>query len=111
MAESLAAFFAIYLMSGFGNAHPVLLALIFYGLFVLRWAFTYDKSWLLFLATLMAVGGMLAEGTLGAFDLVSYRHQDIFYLSWWLGGLYMHGAFALRDGMRYCLYRKERLTN
>lgn len=105
LVETLSAFMAIYFLSGFGNASPTLLVVIFYGLFFLRWLFTYDRAWLLFLAVLMAVGGMFVEGLLSAFDLVRYGHYDIFYVPWWLGGLYMHGAFALREGMRHFSYR------
>ena len=107
MAESLSAFMMVYLASGFGNAHPALLSLIFYGLFLLRWAASYERGWLLTVAIALAVGGMLAEGALSAFGLVVYRHQDVFYVPFWLGGLYMHGTFALREGMRYFVYRQE----
>lgn len=103
--ETMATFFLVYLLSGFANGEPGLLCAIFYAGFVLRWLYTYDKPWLLLLSVLMAAGGMAAEGVLGAMGVVAYRHQDIFHVPWWLGGLYMHGAFALREGMRSLIYR------
>jgi hypothetical protein len=107
MVESLSAFMMVYLASGVGHEYPALLSLIFYGLFLLRWAASYERGWLLTVAIVLAAGGMLAEGVLGAFGLVVYRHQDMFFVPFWLGGIYMHGAFALREGVRYFVYRKE----
>lgn len=103
--EAVLAFVLVYLLSGFGNAEPVLLSVIFYGTFALRWLATYERGWLLLLAVLMAIGGMFAEGALSAAGGVAYRHVDIFHVPWWLGGLYMHGAFALREGMRFIVLR------
>lgn len=105
MMETLAAFAMVYLVSGFGNEHLVLLSLIFYGTFVLRWAVSYDRQWLLLLAVIMGIGGMFAEGLMSHFGQVTYRHVDVFYVPFWLGGLYMHGAFALRESMRFFVYR------
>lgn len=104
-AEAVIAFALVYLLSGFGNAEPVLLSVIFYGTFALRLLATYERGWLLVLAVVMAIGGMFAEGTLSAVGGVNYRHVDIYHVPWWLGGLYMHGAFALREGMRFMVYR------
>lgn len=105
MMEALIAFAMVYLASGFGNEHPVLLSLIFYGTFVLRWAVSYDRPWLLLLAVIMGIGGMFAESLMSRFGQVTYRHVDVFYVPFWLGGLYMHGAFALRESMRFFVYR------
>ena len=63
-----------------------------------------DRAWLLLIAAAMAVGGMLAEGAMSALGLVAYRHVDVFNVPLWLGGLYLHGAFALREGMRFFVY-------
>lgn len=104
--EAVMAFVFVYLLSGFGNAEPALLSVIFYGSFFVRWVASYERGWLLLLAVIMAVAGMLVEGVLSAVGWVSYRHQDIFYVPFWLGGLYMHGAFALREGMRYIVFRR-----
>ncbi len=108
LVEAASAFIFVYMMSGFGNASPGLLSAIFYGFFAARWLFTYDRAWLLLLAIAMAVGGMAAEGALSALGLVAYRHADIFHVPFWLGGLYVHGAFALREGMRCFVYAGEK---
>jgi len=102
--EAVTAFALVYLLSGFGNFEPVLLSVIFYGTFVVRWLFSYDRLWLLILSVLLAIGGMLAEGAISATGLVAYRYVDVFHVPLWLGGLYMHGAFALREGMRYFVH-------
>ncbi len=104
MIEAIVIFALIYLLSGFGNFEPVFLSVIFYGTFAVRWMFSYDRLWLLLLAVLMAIGGMFAEGTLAAMGLVTYRYMDVFHVPFWLGGLYVHGAFALREGLRLFIY-------
>jgi hypothetical protein len=104
LVEACTAFALVYLLSGFGNFEPVLLSVIFYGTFVVRWLFSYDRLWLLLLAVAMAVVGMFVEGLYAAAGLMTYRYVDIFYVPFWLGGLYVHGAFALREGMRYFVY-------
>lgn len=93
-------YFALaYLMSGFGNFHPTLLCVIFYGIFILRLIFDYERTWLLLLAVLLAIGGMFFEGLLAEFDLVQYRQTDVFNVPYWLGGV------SLRSGMRALVYR------
>ncbi len=94
----------VYLLSGFGNHEPGLLALIFYGSFAIRLGFSYDRAFLLVLAVLLGIGGMFAEGVMTRLDLVHYRQPEIFGVPWWLGGLYLHGALALREGMRHFVY-------
>lgn len=105
MVETLTAFALVYLLSGFGNESPNLLALIFFGTFFLRLAFTYERVWALVLAILLAIGGMVGEGLISLFGEVSYRHVDVFGVPYWLGALYMHGALALRESVRYFIYR------
>lgn len=107
VVETTTAFALIYLMSGLGNREPVLLSVIFYGTFVLRLMFTYERLTLLLLAAAMAVGGMFGEGFLSALGLVTYGYTDVFHVPYWLGGLYVHGAFALREGMRFFVYGKK----
>jgi hypothetical protein len=103
--EATTLFAFVYLTSGFANEAPDLLSLLFFSTFLVRLAATYERAWLLLLAVLMAVGGMAGEGALGAAGLVAYRHADVFHVPLWLGGLYLHGAFSLREGMRFLVYR------
>jgi hypothetical protein len=107
MIEAAAAFIFVYFLSGYGNYDPFLLSVIFYTAFAVRLAFTYDRSWLFLIAAAMAVGGMLAEGAMSALGWVAYRQVDVFNVPFWLGGLYLHGAFALREGMRFFYYRNS----
>ena len=104
LVEAVMAFALVYLLSAFGNFEPALLSVIFYGTFVVRWLFSYDRLWLLLLAVAMAVGGMFVEGLYAGMGLMTYRYVDVFHVPFWLGGLYVHGAFALREGMRYFVY-------
>ena len=103
--EAFSYFAIVYMLSGFGNYHPKLLCFIFYGTFVLRLGSTYEKEWLAIVALLLAFGGMFAEGLMSKIGLVDYREPEVFNVPWWLGGVYMHGAFALRESMRYLVYR------
>ncbi len=105
--ETVAAFVFVYFVSGYGSEDHVLLSAMFYSAFAVRWAFTYDRAWLFILALAMALGGMAAEGAMSAAGLVTYRHSDVFNVPYWLGGLYLHGAFALREGMRIFVYGRE----
>jgi len=107
MIEAVIIFALVYLLSGFGNFEPLFLSVIFYGTFAVRWMLSYDRLWLLVLAVLMAIGGMFAEGFLAAMGLVTYRYIDVFHVPFWLGGLYVHGAFALREGMRLFIYDSQ----
>lgn len=103
--EAFSYFALAYMLSGFGNYHPRLLCFIFYGTFVLRLGVTYEKEWLAIIALLLAFGGMFTEGLMSKMGLVEYREPEIFNVPWWLGGVYMHGAFALREGMRMFVYK------
>ena len=42
----------------------------------------------------------MVSSSLGSLAMVAYREAEIFHVPWWLGGLYAHGAFALRESMR-----------
>jgi hypothetical protein len=108
VVETTTTFALVYLLSGFGNFEPVWLSVIFYSTFLARWLFTYDRMWLLVLSILMAFGGMFVEGLYAAAGLMTYRQVDVFHVPFWLGGLYVHGAFALREGMRYFVYGSEK---
>lgn len=100
MTESMAMFVMTYLLTGFANSSPVLLGAILYSIFLIRLCFTYERRFLLLLAVLLALGGMVTEGVLGSMGWVAYSQQQVFFVPWWLGGLYAHGAFALRESVR-----------
>jgi hypothetical protein len=104
--ENLLFFMMVYLLSGFGNHEPKLLSVIFYGSFLIRLAFTYERMFILLFAIILGIGGMAVEGAMTQFDLVHYRQPEVFGVPYWLGGVYMHGALALREGMRYFVYQK-----
>jgi hypothetical protein len=103
--EAVIIFALIYLLSGFGNLEPIILSVIFYGTFVIRWLSSYDKLWLLILSGLMAIGGMFVEGAISTVGWMTYHYTDFFHVPLWLGGLYLHGAFALREGMRIFFFK------
>ncbi|MCF8459380.1 MAG: hypothetical protein K9G46_01520 [Flavobacteriales bacterium] len=105
--ENLLFFMMVYLLSGFGNHEPELLSIIFYGSFLIRLAFTYERMFILLFAIILGIGGMVVEGAMTQFDLVHYRQPEIFGVPYWLGGVYMHGALALREGMRYFVYKNK----
>ncbi len=106
--ETMTTFALVYLLSGFGNQEPALLSAVFYGAFVIRLAFTYEKLFLLLLALVLAIAGTFAEGFLAVLDLVHYRQPEVYHVPFWLGALYMHGAFALREGMRFFVWGSTR---
>ena len=108
LVDQLLLFILIYLLSGFGNHSPDLLLTIFTLTFFLRLAFCRQKVLLLLLALMLAPGGMVAEGLLGHFGWVAYREPEWFNVPLWLGGLYAHGAFALREGVRLLVLRPDR---
>ena len=100
LAETLLLFAFVYLLSGFGNASPIFLSLLFYGAFVIRLAQARERVFLAVLSVLLALGGTFSEALLSALGMVSYTRFDFLGVPAWLPGLYLHGAFALRDGYR-----------
>ncbi|HRV70209.1 MAG TPA: hypothetical protein P5108_12235 [Marmoricola sp.] len=102
--EALVVFVLVYVLSGFGNHDPIFLGIFFLVTFVLRWLAAPDRGFLLLVAVLLAVAGILTEGTLHQFGLVAYREPEIYGVPWWLGGVYLHGAFLLREGMRFLVF-------
>ena len=107
MSESMLMFALFYILSGFGNESPLFLNLLFYGTFLIRLTLTQDKIFILILSVILGIGGTLGEGILSWFGLVYYTKPVIFLVPTWLGGLYFHGAFALRDSMRLFVYRNK----
>lgn len=102
--ESFSIFALVYLLSGFAHDSPMFLNVFFYGLFFVRLAVTYERTFILLLAIVLGIGGMVGEGLLALSGNVAYSRPEIFYVPYWLGGVYMHGAFALRELMKYIVY-------
>ncbi|MCP4437574.1 MAG: hypothetical protein GY810_01360 [Aureispira sp.] len=105
--ESLIIFALVYILSGFGNESPIFLNVLFYGLFLLRLTITPDKVFILIISIMLGIGGAFIEGFMSNMDLVYYTKPVIYYVPLWLAGLYLHGAFALRDGMRLFVYKQD----
>lgn len=110
LVDQLLLFFLIYLLSGFGNYSPDLLLTIFTLTFFFRLAFSPQRVLLLLLALMLVPGGMIAEGLLGQLGLVAYREPEWFNVPLWLGGLYAHGAFALREGVRVLVLKRVQVA-
>ncbi len=111
LAESMSMFVMTYLLTGFASGSPVFLAGILYSIFLIRLCFTYERRFMLLLAVLLAVGGMMVEGFLGAMGWVAYGEQQVFYVPWWLGG-FMHMVLLLcvRVCARWSYRRNDRLS-
>lgn len=109
--EALTTFSLAYALSGYGNREPLQLALILYATAALRLALAPDRLFMTLMALILAVAGMLAEGTMSLFGLVRYREPEIYGVPFWLGALYMHGAFALREAMRFFIYGIDRAVS
>jgi hypothetical protein len=100
LIESLTYFLFVYLLSGFGSAAPLTLAIVFYATWLLRFAAAKERAFLAVVAAALAVGGTLSEAAMSWGGLVTYVRSDFLGVPAWLPGLYLHGAFALRDGYR-----------
>lgn len=103
-ADSFLIFVLVYLMSGFGLGHEPLLNVVFYGAFLVRLRMTYERLFMATFALFLALAGMAGEGLLVVAGLVKYSHPDVFHVPFWLGGVYLHGALALREIMRALVY-------
>ncbi len=102
--DALLIFTLVYLSSGFGHEYSFILTFIFFVTFLFRLIFAIDKSFILILGIILGIGGAMGEGILSAFDLVHYSMPEIFHVPVWLVGVYLHGAFALRECMRNFVY-------
>jgi len=100
-------FILLYLMTGFAHQNPLLMSAILYLTFLLRLLVSYERRFIFIAAVLMAILGMGFEGTLSAIGLMEYSHPFIYHVPLWLGGLYMHGAFCLRESFRYMVYHSD----
>ncbi|MBX7227954.1 MAG: hypothetical protein K1X55_18110 [Chitinophagales bacterium] len=102
--EALFTFLVVYFLSGFGHKENALLASIFFIGVMVRLAFTYDRIFMSTLVLLIGISGASVEMMLN----VAYTSPEINGVPFWLFGLYMHGAFALREGMRLLVYRSAK---
>lgn len=105
LVESMATFAFVYVLSAFGHREPLLLAALFYAAALVRIGVARDRAFMGVLAIVLAIMGTVVEGAMTQVGLVRYREPEVLGVPFWLGGLYMHGAFALRDGMRCFVYR------
>ena len=106
LIDSFLLFVMVYLLSGFGSDDPMVLNLLFYGAFLIRFALAKDRLFLAILSLLLAFFGVFAEGGLAMMGLMAYSRPDFFHVPGWLAGLYLHGAFALREGMRVFVFNE-----
>lgn len=100
VATSLALFVAAYAASGIFLAHPQALLIGYLATWAVRVALSPDRLALLVFGPVLAVGGMVVEGLLMLTGDVSYSAPEIFHVPWWLGGLYLHGAFVVLQIVR-----------
>lgn len=100
LVETLLLFALVYMLSGFGNTSALFLCVLFYVSFAVRLWATYERGFLLLIAILLAIGGTLVEAGISAIGQVAYTRNDMIGVPLWLPGLYLHGAFALREGYR-----------
>ena len=91
----------IYLLSGFASHFPILLCVLFYVSYLFRLASSHDRAFMLILSCLLALAGTLSEASLMAMDKAHYTQPDFLGVPGWLPALYMHGTYALRDGVRF----------
>lgn len=107
LVESFLLFVLVYVLSGFASTSPLFLNGFFYVTFLFRLAVTRDRAFIFIFSCLLAVGGCLVEGVLSMNGLIQYSRADFFYVPAWLPGLYLHGSFALREGARIFIFRKN----
>lgn len=98
---SFTCFVLAYVLTGFANREPALLAVLLYSSAAVRLWTTQDRPFMVCCAIALAAAGVLTEGTISAVGLMSYRAPEVFGTPLWLAALYMHGTFALRDGLRW----------
>lgn len=51
-----------------------------------------ERAPVMLYAALLAVGGVLYEGTLAATGAFSYGRPDVYHVAMWLPGIYLHGG-------------------
>lgn len=107
---SLACFVAAYAASGLFLAWPHGLLIGFVATWLLRVAFSRDRAVTFVFGLILAVMGCLIEGLLMLSGDVAYSAPEIFHVPWWLGGLYLHGAFVVLQLVRLVEEHHGRLS-
>ena len=64
----------VYLLSGFGNQEPILLSVIFYASFLVRWFFSYERMFILLFAIVLGIGGIIAF-VMGSIILIDTEYE------------------------------------
>lgn len=95
IAVSLGLFVAAYAASGVFLAWPHALLAGYVATWLLRVALAPDRAAVFVFGLVLAIMGMAVEGLLMLTGDVAYRAPEVFHVPWWLGGLYLHGAFAV----------------
>jgi hypothetical protein len=94
-------FLAAYAASGWwGNRHAAALALAYGVTWLARTVVRRDRAALAGAGILLALGGVLYEGTLAGSGAFHYTHPDVYHVPLWLAGIYLHGAPLLIDATR-----------
>lgn len=105
--ESMLLFAFVYLLSGFGGAYTGILVGLIYCTYLLRISSTPDFTFMLIISVTLGIMGGLVESYMSSQDEHGYTNPNFMHIPAWLPGLYLHGAFALRDGMRLFVYGRS----
>lgn len=95
IAGSLGLFVAAYAASGLFLAWPRELLVGYVVTWLLRVALAPERGAVFVFGLVLAAMGMVIEGLLMLTGDVAYSAPEIFHVPWWLGGLYLHGAFVV----------------
>lgn len=108
IAASLGLFVAAYAASGVFLAWPHALLAGYVVTWLLRVALAPDRAAVFVFGLILAVMGIVVEGLLMLTGDVAYSAPEIFHVPWWLGGLYLHGAFVVLQLVRFMEDRYRR---
>jgi len=85
-------FLGAYAASGWWHGHPVGLAIGYGVAWLARVAVRPDAGRVAVFSVLLALGGVLYEGTLAGAGGFHYAHPDFYHVPLWLPGIYLHGG-------------------
>jgi hypothetical protein len=83
-----ACFVAVYAASGIWHQHPVALT----AAFVATWLARRPNTRTIAFSIVLAIGGVLYEGSLAGSGAFHYADPDLYHVPMWLAGIYFHGA-------------------